>query len=61
MTWRLIQDSDSHWYLIPYDSQDEFGEWELAMENYIEWNGTDFDSMRVDGPNRVLIIEWELI
>lgn len=60
MTWRLIQDDDAHWYMIPYEDVDAFHEWVMCPWDK-EWTGKTFDDMRVDGPQAVLIKEWELI
>lgn len=59
----IINDSDGHWYLIPHASLREFNKWldyfesgEYLNEGY--WDGTDFDSMRIDYPSKVIILDY---
>ena len=48
--YRLIQDNDSHWYLIEANQEDNFNKWvEFAEGETDEYIGTDFDSKRLSG------------
>lgn len=55
--FRLIQDQDCHWYLIPSDKVEEFNLWTDGIDIY---NLPDFDSMRINGPHQILIKDYEL-
>lgn len=33
MLWCLIQDEDCHWYIIPYDMQEQWDKW-LQSDDY---------------------------
>lgn len=60
MKHRLIQDDDSHWYVIPVDRTDTFREWVRACElNKPMECDIDFDMLRVDGPHVVTFDKWE--
>lgn len=61
--FRLVQDDDGHFYIIPADAQEKFDLW-------VAWSGDldaidgdqveypDFDSMRLDGdPSRVTFVD----
>ena len=70
--FRLIQDQDCHWYLIPSDKVEEFCWWVDAITyceefEYIKPELTDllsrlpdFNSMRINGPHQILIKDYEL-
>lgn len=53
--YRLIQDDDCHWYLIPYDLQPQFERWvsELQQDDYV-----DFADHRINGPHTLKIYSW---
>ena len=44
----IVNDADGNWYLIPFFSAIEFNNWIHYMDVDEEWEGTDFDSMRID-------------
>jgi len=48
----LMQDEDSHWYLVPQDREDEFN---TLSENEDEWEAfeDEFGGCRIDGPHRL--------
>ncbi len=48
MGQRLIQDNDSHWYVIPWDQVDAFWQWVGYMESGADTK-LDFSAYRVDG------------
>ena len=55
----IVQDQDGHWYLIPYASAREFNKWVYYMEDLDEeWEGTDFDTYRIDYPGKVIILDY---
>ena len=62
--FRLIQDQDCHWYLIPSDKVEEFYWWIDAItygeDTDLLSTLPDFDSMRINGPHQILIKDYEL-
>jgi hypothetical protein len=56
--YRLIQDHDSHWYVIRTDQVAEF---EAFCEDpgYGDWKGYDFSENTVNGPHTVTFPEWK--
>lgn len=54
----LIQDNDSHWYVIPVVRRDDFYQWETAMESCEDWPH-DWEPQRVQGPHTVQFTEWK--
>lgn len=57
----IIKDNYEHWYLIPYAALREFNKWLLHFEEgpfNEEWEGTDFDSCRIDYPSKVIILDY---
>ena len=59
----LIQDNDSHWYVIPADQRQAVEQWLEWLENHDilkeEYDGPNFDSYRVDGPQRIVFGDWK--
>lgn len=55
---RLIQDDDSHWYVIPCHRVDDFHAWEFAMSECHPWE-MDWEPHRVNGPHAVQFYEWD--
>lgn len=49
--WCLVQDDDTHWYLIPADDREEFFKWVSFSDDHAGWRGTFFDDCRIDGPH----------
>ncbi len=49
--FRFVQDSDSHWYLIPAYLIETFRAWVLHTTDTVDWEyiGPDFDRFRVRG------------
>ena len=47
----------SHWFLVPEDMIDEYYEFEEAMENDEEWNGTNFNEMMCGHPSNYVILD----
>lgn len=54
----IVCDDDGHWYLIPFFSAREFNKWIHYMDIDEEWEGSDFDSMRIDYPSKVIILDY---
>ena len=53
---RLIQDDDSHWYLIPWGMEWEFEQWvEREYEDKPEW------IVDIDGPGRLIIKDYVVL
>ncbi len=55
----IIQDGDSHNYLIPETERDNFEEWCYYMEN-CEKTELDFNKYRIDRIDSVKILFWEI-
>jgi len=55
---RLIQDNDSHWYIIPAAKVDEFRLWCKAMEDCTA-PPSDWEPERINGPHTLNIFDWE--
>lgn len=65
---RLLQDNDSHWYLIP---DTDAARWEQLLSNYPGWDDESksadkirdevmrLGQYRVDNPSDILIKDWE--
>lgn len=57
--YQLVQDNDSHWYVIPCELLGPFNEW---LEACVDGEATDvfeFWRKRVDGPHTVRFTQWE--
>lgn len=57
--YRLIQDEDCHWYVIRTTQEEEFNQWQDAMAGAIDWDGFDFNEVRVNGPHTITFPEWK--
>ena len=61
--YRLVQDQDAHWYLIPKHAYTLFLDWvewmELQSERECAYIGPDFDGMRIDAPQDIDILDYE--
>lgn len=55
--YRLIQDEDSHWYVIPVGEEETFVKWMAAMAG-CRHLPAHFDPIRVDGPHTVAFTGW---
>lgn len=53
----FIQDGDSHWYKMPVSKRNEFHDYEEAMENDLDWTGTDFSQYRCMHPCNYMMAE----
>ena len=43
MKYILIQDNNSHWYVIPKDKEDEWNQWcELDTDDEASWEAPEF-------------------
>lgn len=56
MPYRLIQDDDCHWYIIPAGDEDRFHAWCVAMSECLPTG--DWEPERVNGPHEVLFDSW---
>ena len=62
--YRLIQDNDDHWYIIPWGFEYEFERWVDAQESgdmdddY--YNLPDFVK-EIDGPHRLIINNYTVL
>lgn len=56
--FRLCQDDDCHWYLIPDGEVVAFECWVAAGPYWDDYHGPVFDDNRIDCPHRVLIMEY---
>lgn len=65
--YRLIQDDDAHWYLIPQDLRGEFESWlsDHRTYSYQEFEilqrrpeYINFDECRINGPHTLKIYSW---
>lgn len=52
---RLIQDDDGHWYIIPYDKEDEFYDFLEEYSNNPEW------AIEIDGPHSLIIKDYMIV
>lgn len=52
--YRLIQDNDDHWYIIPWGFDTEFWEWVEAQEEGFDYERPDWIK-ETDGPHRLII------
>lgn len=59
--WRMVQDDDSHWYLIPKPVYDKFLDWVewTCSEHEMEYSGPDFELFRINSPQDIDILTWE--
>jgi hypothetical protein len=56
--FRLIQDDDSHWYVIPSDQLEAFQRWVTAAPYWEGYSGRDFDADRINGPPHFTFADW---
>ncbi len=56
-SYEMIQDGDSHWYVIPVNRRADFQRWERAMWNCDDWK-EDWQPRRVNGTHTVQFKEW---
>lgn len=70
--YKLIQDDDCHWYVIPAELEEKFQEWvDLSVfgtKQISLWERLadleekyDFNQYRVDGPHRIVFKNWSEI
>jgi len=51
MKYRFLQDGCGHWYLTPTTEEPSvFEEYQVAMEDGEDWDGTNFNKYRIDSP-----------
>lgn len=58
MKYRLIQDNDCHWYVIPAHRVEAFYVWVRCQEMGLPMT-TDLEPVRVNGPHTVTFDDWE--
>jgi len=61
--FKLIQDDDSHWYVIPVELEPQFEAWQKHVENYEEtdYSGPDFNEYAIGGsPSLVIFPSYEI-
>ena len=57
----LVQDNDSHWYLLPEEELQSFEQWVVAMENCEDWDGMDYAAFYgIDGPHKIGILAYTI-
>lgn len=55
--FRLVQDNENHWYVIPADELQVFCHWVAAMEGQRRMPG-NFNPVQIDGPHKLVFKEW---
>ena len=59
MKYKLTQDNDCHWYIIPTDKQEEWDEWlEIDSDDEKSWNVPTFAS-GIDSPEEIEFDEYD--
>ncbi len=58
--YRLIQDDNGAWYVIPLGEERTFVHWQAAMRGERHMPG-HFEPRQVDGPHSVAFREWREI
>jgi hypothetical protein len=64
--FRLLEDDDGHWYVVPEEFVNEFDDWVDYHGDIIgdgidtEWVGTDFEQYRVGRPSGIRFKDWEI-
>lgn len=63
VSYRLIEDNDGHWYVIPTTEADRFNDWLSTIEKGNAADARDWDyfdgQCRVDGPHAVEFTKWK--
>jgi hypothetical protein len=54
---QLLQDNDGHWYLVPGTHLAQF-EAALALEDVQSTAMGKFTRFAIDGPHRLIILDW---
>lgn len=58
--YKLHQDNDTHWYLIPEDKETEWAAWlDIPWDDPKSWDVPIF-AIAVDGPRAVRIIDFDI-
>ena len=57
--FRLIEDNDGHWFVIPAAKEDQFYKWVKAQEEGKSYRGDASQFIEVNGPHNVLFTDWE--
>jgi hypothetical protein len=60
LRWRLVEDEDGHWYVIPADKERDFDFWVEATQTEQEDKrlGTDFEQYRLPGsPSNITFVD----
>lgn len=55
--YRLIQDDDCHWYIIPENFEGKFAQWEGCMVACEPWDD-EWEPVPVNGPHVVVFGSW---
>lgn len=58
MKYRLIQDDNSHWYIIPVCETENFYEWNRKMGEDLPCNWPEW-LVHIDGPHRITFDEYK--
>ena len=56
--FRLIQDDDCHWYVIPVGFEDKFYQWCGCMVACEPWD-EEWEPERINGPHNCIFEKWE--
>lgn len=56
--YRLVQDNDCHWYVIPADRVESFNDWVQCQERSLPME-TELEPERVNGPHTVTFTDWK--
>lgn len=57
----LVQDNDCHWYVIPVDRFDDWGEWcEIDSEDERAWTPPEYATEVGGAPSLVHFSSWEI-
>ena len=56
--WQLVQDNDSHWYVIPFTCRAEWAAFcDIPEDDERGWDVPEW-ATRVDGPHVVVFGDW---
>lgn len=58
--FKLIEDNDGHWFVIPVDKEDQFWEWVRAQEDCKKWKGDASEFHEVGGhASCIYFTDWQ--
>lgn len=57
----IDSDSDSHWYVIPVEYEQEWSDWcDIDTDDERSWSPPEFATPIGGSPNRVRFTDWRL-